>query len=100
MWRRRSGARLMKRALADRVTAASLVTAMLRTDRARAVREAVHLACREALYAIPDETLWADAQQLPLPPVEQESALLMPQQHASPALPSSIVTPPSSSVPS
>lgn len=100
MWRRRSGAQLIKRALVDRVTAASLVTAMLRTDRARAMREAVHLACREALYAIPDETMWAEAQQLPLPPVEQESALLMPQQPTSPALPPSIMTPPSSSAPS
>jgi hypothetical protein len=87
MWRRRSGAQLIRRALIDRVTAANLVTAMLRTDRARAVREAVHLACREALYAAPDETLWAQAQQLQLPPVEQESALLVPQQPASPALP-------------
>ncbi len=86
MWRRRSGARLVGRALMDRVTAANLVTAMLRTDRARAVREAVHLACREALYAIPEEGLWAQAQQLQLPPVEQEAALLSPQP-ASPALP-------------
>ncbi len=87
MWRRRSGAQLIKRALVDRVTAANLVTVMLRTDRARAVREAVHLACREAVYAFPDEGLWAEAQQLQLPKVEEESALLMPQQPASPALP-------------
>jgi hypothetical protein len=93
MWRRRSGVQLIRRALIDRVTAANLVTAMLRTDRARAVREAVHLACREALYATPDESLWAQAQQLPLPPVEQESALLSPQP-ASPVLP-----PPSISIP-
>ena len=87
MWRRRSGGQLIKRALVDRVTAANLVTVMLRTDRARAVREAVHLACREAVYATPDEGLWAEAQQLRLPQVEEESALLMPQQPASPALP-------------
>jgi hypothetical protein len=86
MWRRRSGGQLIKRALVDRVTAANLVTVMLRTDRARAVREAVHLACREAVYATPDEGLWAEAQQLRLPRVEEESALLMPQQPASPAL--------------
>jgi hypothetical protein len=86
MWRRRSGGQLIKRALVDRVTSANLVTAMLRTDRARAVREAVHLACREALYAIPDEGLWAEAQQMPLPAVELESALLAPQP-ASPVLP-------------
>jgi hypothetical protein len=86
MWRRRSGTQLIKRALVDRVTAANLVTAMLRTDRARAVREAVHLACREALYAVPDEGLWAEAQQMPLPAVELESALLSPQP-ASPVLP-------------
>jgi hypothetical protein len=86
MWRRRTGVQLIKRALADRMTAVGLVTAMLRTDRARAVREAVHLACREALYATPDEVLRAQAQQLRLPPVEQESELLAPQP-ASPALP-------------
>lgn len=94
MWRRRSGTQLIKRALVDRVTAANLVTAMLRTDRARAVREAVHLACREAVYATADEGLWAQAQQLRLPQVEQESALLLPQQPASPALP-----PPSTRIP-
>jgi hypothetical protein len=87
MWRRRSGGSLIKRALVDRVTSAGLVTAMLRTDRARAVREVVHLACREALYAPVDQSLWAQAQQLRLPPVEQESELLMPQQPASPVLP-------------
>jgi len=86
MWRRRSGAQLIKRALADLVRGANLVTVMLRTDRARAVREAVHLACREAVYATPDESLWVLAQQLRLPQVEQESALL-PQQPASPTLP-------------
>jgi hypothetical protein len=95
MWRRRSGAQLIRRALIDRVTAANLVTAMLRTDRARAVREAVHLACREALYATPDEGLWAQAQQLRLPTVEHESALLT-QQPASPALPQPSVTIPDS----
>jgi hypothetical protein len=87
MWRRRSGGQLIKRALVDRVTAAGLVTAMLRTDRARAVREAVHLACREAVYAPVDEGLRAQAEQLLLPPVELESALLLPQQPASPAVP-------------
>jgi hypothetical protein len=92
MWRRRSGAQLIKRALVDRVTAASLVTAMLRTDRARAVREAVHLACREAVYAPVNESLRAQAEQLLLPPVEQEAALLLPQQPASPALPPSPAT--------
>ena len=87
MWRRRSGAQLVKRALVDRVTAANLVTVMLRTDRARAVREAVHLACREAVYATPDESLWAQAQHYGCREFEQESALLMPQHPASPALP-------------
>jgi hypothetical protein len=96
MWRRRSGAQLIQRALIDRVTAANLTTAMLRTDRARAVREAVHLACREALYATPDEGLWAQAQQVPLPPVEQESALLAPQP-ASPVLPPPSITIPNPS---
>ena len=87
MWRRRSGAQLVKRALHDRMTGANLVTSMLRTDRARAVREAVHLACREAVYATPNESLWAQAQQRPLPQIEEESALLPPRQAASPALP-------------
>ena len=94
MWRRRSGAQLVKRLLVDLVKGADLVTVMLRTDRARAVREAVHLACREAVYVTPDERLWALAQQLRLPQVEQESALLLPQQPASPVIP-----PPSASVP-
>jgi hypothetical protein len=87
MWRRRSGAQLVKRALVDLVKGADIVTVMLRTDRARAVREAVHLACREAVYATPDESLWVLAQQLRLPQVEQESALLLPQPPASPVLP-------------
>ena len=87
MWRRRSGGQLIRRALIDRVTAANLVTAMLRTDRARAVREAVHLACREAVYATADEGLWSLAQQLPLPQIELETALVQPQQPASPVLP-------------
>jgi hypothetical protein len=85
MWRRRSGASLIKRALADRVSAANLVTAMLRTDRARAVREAVHLACREALYTSVDENLVAYAQQVRMPQVEQEATLLV-AQPASPVL--------------
>lgn len=87
MWRRRSGGQLIRRALVDRVTAANLVTSMLRTDRARAVREAVHLACREAVYATADESLWALAQQLPLPQVELEAALVQPAQPPSPVLP-------------
>jgi hypothetical protein len=94
MWRRRSGAQLVKRALVDLVKGADLVTVMLRTDRARAVREAVHLACREAVYAIPDESLRVLAQQVRLPQVEQESALLLPRQPASPVLP-----PPAARVP-
>ena len=94
MWRRRSGGQLIRRALVDRVTAANLVTSMLRTDRARAVREAVHLACREAVYATADESLWALAQQLPLPQVELEAALLQPAQPHSPVLP-----PPSAVIP-
>ena len=93
MWRRRSGAELVKRFLVDLVKGADLVTVMLRTDRARAVREAVHLACREAVYAPQDDSMWVLAQQVRLPPVEQESALL-PRQPASPVLP-----PPATPVP-
>lgn len=98
MWRRRSGAQLIARALSDRVNAAGLVTAMLRTDRARAMREAVHLACREAVYVRPDEAVLAQANALQLPQVEQESALL-PQQPASPALPSAQPSPQGSPLP-
>lgn len=93
MWRRRSGSQLIRRALADRLTAVNVVTAMLRTDRARAMREAVHLACREALYTTADESLWAEAQQLRLPRVEQEAVLLA-QQLASPVVPPPSAAPP------
>ena len=99
MWRRRSGAHLIKRALVDRVTSANLVTAMLRTDRARAVREAVHLACREALYAAPDSALWAQAgQAAPLPMIELETTLLGPTT-PSPSLPGVNVPSPSMAPP-
>jgi len=95
MWRRRSGAALIKRALLDRVTAANLVTAMLRTDRARAVREAVHLACREALYAAPDSPLRVQAgHAAPLPMIELETTLLGPDA-ASPSLPGASTPSPS-----
>jgi hypothetical protein len=79
MWRRRYGAQLIKHALISRMTPGGIVTTMLQTDRARAMREAVHLACREAVYAAPNEDMRADALQLQLPRVEQESALLQPQ---------------------
>jgi hypothetical protein len=87
MWRRRSGAQLFKRALADRVKGYNLITTMQRTDRARAVREAVHLACREAVYAPVDAQTWAEAQQLQLPRIGRESVLLIPRPTASPSLP-------------
>ena len=93
MWRRRSGAQLIRRALVDRLTAVNLVTTMLRTDRARAVREAVHLACREALYATPHSPLWAAAQQMPLPAPEYEAELLAPRNRPSPILPAPASTP-------
>ena len=94
MWRRRSGAQLIKRMLVDLFKGSDLVTVMLRTDRARAVREAVHLACREAVYAPADPQTWAEAQRLQLPRVEQEPVVLVPQQPASPSLP-----PPSATIP-
>lgn len=99
MWRRRSGAQLIKRALVDRVTAANLVTAMLRTDRARAVREAVHLACREAVYTPVDQDVWNVARQLSLPTAEAEASLLMAQQVASPAPPPAVAPAPSTGRP-
>jgi hypothetical protein len=87
MWRRRPGAQLIKRMLVDLFKGADLVTVMLRTDRARAMREAVHLACREAVYAPADAQTWAEAQRLQLPQVEQEPAVLVPRQPPSPSLP-------------
>ena len=87
MWRRRSGAQLIGRALVDRFTAANLVTAMLRTDRPRAMREAVHLACREAVYKEVTPEQWALAQQIDLGELVEESALLMPAAPPSPVLP-------------
>lgn len=53
MWRRRSGAALAKRFFADLFGSlfgvVDLIRVMLRTDRPRAMREAVHSACREGL---------------------------------------------------
>jgi hypothetical protein len=48
MWRRRSGWALFKRMFGD-MFGANIVKVMLRMDRPRAMREAVHSACREGL---------------------------------------------------
>jgi hypothetical protein len=87
MWRRRNGAQLISRALVDRFTAANVVTAMLRTDRPRAMREAVHLACREAVYMAVTPERWDLAQKVDLGELVEESALLLPHQVRSPVLP-------------
>jgi hypothetical protein len=87
MWRRRSGAQLIGRAVTDRFTAANIVTAMLRTDRPRAMREAVHLACREAVYKEVTPDRWDLATKVDLGDLVEESALLMPHQLRSPVVP-------------
>ncbi|HEX4789127.1 MAG TPA: hypothetical protein VH372_11735, partial [Actinospica sp.] len=87
MWRRRSGAQLIGRALVDRFTAGNIVTAMLRTDRPRAMREAVHLACREAVYKQLTQDRWNLALQVDVGELVEENELLMPHQPPSPVLP-------------
>lgn len=54
MWRSRFGAGLIWRMITDMIGsifgASDIVRVMLRTDRPRAMREAVHAACREGVY--------------------------------------------------
>lgn len=78
MWRRRRGAGLVKQFLVDIVEGISgrrdLERAMMRTERPRAMREAVHSACREGLSAavrgvvVPMEFGFPSG----LPPIEAE----------------------------
>lgn len=76
MWRRRSGAVLIGRLLADMVGSmfgtVDAVRVMLRTDRPRAMREAVHAACREGIYSAVRQEMVADSFGFPagLPPIE------------------------------
>jgi hypothetical protein len=76
MWRRRSGAALLWRMIADMVGsifgAADAVRVMLRTDRPRAMREAVHAACREGIYTAVRHEAVPETYGFPggLPPVE------------------------------
>jgi hypothetical protein len=76
MWRRRSGASLLGRALADLVSplfgTPDPARAMLNSDRPRALREAVHAACREGVYSAVRQEMVADNFGFPngLPPVE------------------------------
>jgi len=84
MWRRRSGWSLFKRFTADAVASlfgvSSLLHVMLRADRPRAMREAVHSACREGLkvavsqIAVPVGYGFAEG----LPKVEQYTQVAMP----------------------
>jgi hypothetical protein len=76
MWRRRSGAALIGRMLADSIGSmfgtVDAVRVMLRTDRPRAMREAVHAACREGIYSAVRQEMVADSFGFPagLPPIE------------------------------
>jgi hypothetical protein len=76
MWRRRSGAALLGRLLADLVApmlgAADPARTMINTDRPRALREAVHAACREGVYSAVRQEMVADSFGFPggLPPIE------------------------------
>jgi hypothetical protein len=55
MWRRRRGSTLIKQFLVDLIEGMAgqrdLERLMMRTERPRAMREAIHAACREGLYA-------------------------------------------------
>lgn len=97
MWRRRSGAQLIGRALVDRFSATNIVAAMLRTDRPRAMREAVHLACREAVYQPVSAEQWDLAMRVDLGELVDENTLLQPQQ-PSPVIPAQ-AAPPAGTVP-
>jgi hypothetical protein len=61
MWRRRSGFALLKRFLSDLVNAifgsTDIVSVMQRTDPPRAMREAIHSACREGLKVAVNATM-------------------------------------------
>ena len=76
MWRSRRGAHLIGRYLGDifRGMAGQLdpVSRMLRTEQARAMREAVHAVCREGLAVAVEQTPVPDNYAFPqgLPPVE------------------------------
>jgi hypothetical protein len=76
MWRSRRGAHLIGRYIADifRGMAGQLdpVSRMLRTEQARAMREAVHAVCREGLAVAVEQTAVPDTYAFPqgLPPVE------------------------------
>jgi hypothetical protein len=101
MWRRRSGATLAKRFLADFFGSmfglADLLRVMLRTDRPRAMREAVHSACREGLKVAVMQTVvpveYGFAQGLPV--VE---AYVQTEMQSAP-IPAALPVPPVPSVP-
>lgn len=76
MWRSRRGAHLLGRYIADmfRSMGGQLdpVAKMLRTEQARAMREAVHAVCREGLHVAVDQIQVPDNYAFPqgLPPIE------------------------------
>lgn len=75
MWRSRRGAHLIGRYLADifrNMGQLDPVSRMLRTEQARAMREAVHAVCREGLHVAIEQTEVPDSYAFPqgLPPVE------------------------------
>lgn len=94
MWRSRRGAHLIGRYIADifRSMGGQLdpVARMLRTEQARAMREAVHAVCREGLHVAVEQTEVPDSYAFPhgLPPVETFAVSApMPVSAPSPVLP-------------
>jgi hypothetical protein len=94
MWRSRRGAHLIGRYIADvfRSMGGQLdpVARMLRTEQARAMREAVHAVCREGLHVAVEQTEVPDSYAFPhgLPPVETYAVSApMPGSAPSPVLP-------------
>jgi hypothetical protein len=89
MWRTRRGAHLIGRYIGDifRSMAGQLDPAarMLRTEQARAMREAVHAVCREGLHVAIEQTPVPDSYAFPqgLPPVETFAASA-PTRHSAP----------------
>lgn len=104
MWRRRSGAALVGRMIADTIGSmfgtVDAVRVMLRTDRPRAMREAVHAACREGIYSAVRQEMVADAFGFPagLPPIEAFEAVAA-ASPAVPAMPPGMPAPPTAPPP-
>lgn len=93
MWRSRRGAQLIGRFISDAFHnmggQVDPVARMLRTEQARAMREAVHAVCREALHVAVEQTDVPDSYAFPqgLPPVESFVMSAPPPSAPSPVLP-------------